>query len=51
MKILICESCNKNNATIQLVKSTKGKKERLMLCDKCAIEIMSLPLEDEEINL
>ena len=48
---MLCESCNKNNATIQLLKSTKGKKESLMLCDKCAIEIMSLALEDEEINL
>ena len=23
LKILLCESCNKNNATIQLLKSTK----------------------------
>ena len=48
---MLCESCNKNNATIQLLKNTNGKKESLMLCDKCAIEIMSLALEDEEINL
>ena len=48
---MLCESCNKNNATIQLLKSTNGKKESLMLCDKCAIEIMSFALEDEEINL
>ena len=51
LKILLCESCNKNNATIQLLKNTNGKKESLMLCDKCEIEIMSLALEDEEINL
>lgn len=51
LRILLCESCNKNNATIQLLKSTNGKKESLMLCDKCAIEIMSFALEDEEINL
>ncbi|EOU1683721.1 hypothetical protein M1Z66_002691 [Clostridium perfringens] len=48
---MLCESCNKNNATIQLLKNTNGKKESLMLCDKCAIEIMSFALEDEEINL
>lgn len=51
LRILLCESCNKNNATIQLLKSTNGKKESLMLCDKCAIEIMSFALEDEDINL
>lgn len=48
---MLFESCNKNNATIQLLKSTNGKKESLMLCDKCAIEIMSFALEDEDINL
>lgn len=51
LRILLCESCNKNKATIQLLKSINGEKERLMLCDKCAIEIMSFALEDEDINL
>ena len=51
LRILLCESCNKNNATIQLLKSTNGKKESLMLCDKCAIEIMSFALEDDDMNL
>lgn len=48
---MLCERCNKNNATIQLVKDTDGKKESIMLCDKCAIEIMSSSLEDEDISL
>lgn len=48
---MLCESCNKNSATIQVLRSTNGKKESLMLCDKCAIEIMSLELEDDDISL
>lgn len=48
---MLCERCNKSNATVQLVKDTDGNKEIIMLCDKCAIEIMSSSLEDENISL
>ncbi|WP_300257582.1 hypothetical protein [Clostridium sp.] len=48
---MLCERCNKNSATIQLLKSINGKKESLMLCDKCVIEIMSFALENDDISL
>ena len=48
---MLCERCNKNNATIQLVKDIDGNKEIIMLCDRCAIEVMSSSLEDDNISL
>ncbi|MDZ5254904.1 hypothetical protein [Clostridium sp. LIBA-8841] len=48
---MLCERCYKNNATIKLVKDTDGNKECIMLCDKCAVEIVSSSLEDDDISL
>lgn len=45
--MLLCERCNKNEATIQLVKGNGNGKESIMLCDKCAVKMMNLSLEDE----
>lgn len=44
---MLCERCNKNEATIQLVKDTDNGKESIMLCDKCVVEIMNSSLEEE----
>lgn len=48
---MLCERCNKNNATIKLVKDSDCNKESIMLCDKCAVEIVSSSLEDDDISL
>lgn len=48
---MLCNNCNKNKATINLIKKTKGKNKSFMLCDKCAMDIMSLTLEDEDKRL
>lgn len=44
---MLCERCNKNDATIQLVRDTDNGKESIMLCDKCAVEMMNSSLEEE----
>lgn len=48
---MLCESCNENIAKVKLLRNTNGKKDSLMLCDRCAIDLMSFALEDENINL
>lgn len=45
---MICEKCNKNEATIHLVKIVNGKKEHLMICEECASEMGDLIIESEE---
>ncbi|WP_066871126.1 UvrB/UvrC motif-containing protein [Clostridium mediterraneense] len=44
---MICEKCNKNEASVHLVRIANGKKEHLMLCEKCAIEMGDLIIESE----
>lgn len=41
---MLCERCNKNLATIHVLKIVNGKKKQLMLCEKCANIISDVPL-------
>ena len=34
---MLCQVCNKNNATVHYTKITNGEVEELHLCDKCAM--------------
>ena len=49
---MICEKCNKNTATVHIVKIENGVKKQLMLCDKCAGNISDTNLTSklEEID-
>lgn len=48
---MLCNNCNKNKATINLLKKNKGKNESFMLCEMCALEVMKLTLDDENKGL
>lgn len=49
---MLCEICNKNEATIQLINQNSDEiKEFIMICDTCAVEMMRSSLEEEDIDL
>lgn len=49
---MLCEICNKNEATIQFInQNSSGDKNSLMLCETCAIEIMKSSFDKENIDL
>ncbi|GAA0745806.1 UvrB/UvrC motif-containing protein [Clostridium oceanicum] len=39
---MMCDRCNKNPATVHIVKIVNGKKEELNLCEKCANETQNI---------
>lgn len=47
---MLCERCNKNEATIHLIKIINGKKTETMLCEKCAKELSDIPLKNTNDN-
>ena len=49
---MICEKCNKNTATVHIVKIENGVKKQLILCKKCASNISDVNLTSklEEID-
>ena len=44
---MICEKCQKNEATVKLIKIVEGEKEFFMLCDKCANEMGEAVVKSE----
>ena len=41
---MLCEKCNKNEATIHLITLVNGQKTEKWLCDKCAKDISENPM-------
>ncbi len=49
---MLCEICNKNEATIQFInQNSSGDKNSIMLCETCAIDIMKSSFDKENIDL
>lgn len=41
---MLCEKCNKNEATVHMVKIVNGAKSEIRLCEKCASDISDIPV-------
>ncbi|MBL4930676.1 UvrB/UvrC motif-containing protein [Clostridium paridis] len=41
---MLCERCNKNEATVHMVKIINGNKSEVRLCEKCAADISDIPV-------
>lgn len=41
---MLCEKCNKNEATVHMVKILNGEKSEIKLCEKCASDISDIPV-------
>jgi len=47
---MICEKCNKNEATVHIVKIINGVKSEVRLCERCAADISDIPLNSSFEN-
>jgi protein arginine kinase activator len=43
---MLCEECNKRNATVHMTKITQGKKKEVHLCNQCAKEKENINFEN-----
>ncbi|WP_286910636.1 UvrB/UvrC motif-containing protein [Clostridium sp. UBA1652] len=41
---MLCEKCNKNDATVHMVNIINGVKSEVRLCEKCASDISDIPV-------
>ncbi|MGL5245126.1 MAG: UvrB/UvrC motif-containing protein [Sarcina sp.] len=43
---MLCEKCNKNIATISIVKIINGNREQMMVCEQCASRLIDKPISN-----
>ncbi|MPQ42349.1 UvrB/UvrC motif-containing protein [Clostridium tarantellae] len=43
---MLCEKCNKNEATISIVKIINGNREQMMVCEQCASRLIDKPISN-----